>query len=71
MITILATLQKQINNFVLNHMGEIKTYNSSKNGHVLHNENSIGKNLMNAFFNSQFHIEFTNIMVKLNKKKIL
>ncbi len=32
-------------------MGEIKTCNSSKNGHILHNENSIGKNLMNAFFN--------------------
>jgi hypothetical protein len=52
-------------------VGETKTCNSSKNGHILHNEENIGKNLMNAVLNSQFHIEFTKIIGQFKQKKYL
>jgi len=52
MIALLTTLQKQTNNFIPNHIGEIKACNFFKNGHILHNENNSVKKLMNAFLNS-------------------
>jgi hypothetical protein len=51
MITILATLQKKIKKLYLIILGKIKTFNSTKIGHILCNENKIVKDLMNVFLN--------------------
>jgi hypothetical protein len=40
--------------FEHNHIGKIKKWNSSKNGHILHNGNNIVKDWMNVYLNSHW-----------------
>jgi hypothetical protein len=38
--------------YILNHVWEMKIFNFSKNGHILHNGNNVVKDFLNAFLNS-------------------